>query len=419
MKRRLLFVDDEEHVLEGLRRMLRGMRGQWDMVFVDSGEKALEILEQAPFDVVVSDMRMPGMDGAELLGEVQKRHPDTARIILSGYAEKDSVLRTVGPTHQYLAKPCDQEMVVATIERVLGLRGLLASEGLRRLVAGLRTLPTPSAVYFELLRELDSADASAASVAAIISRDIALTSQTLRLVNSAYFALPTKATTSLQAVQLLGLETIKSVVLSAGMFSQYLGDEGLTSTLETLNRRCFAIGVVAKAIAEAEGLDKLVIEHARCAGVLSHLGTLLLVATWPGRFRKAVDLVENAGTGADTDDGGGERRRFAITEAEQQVFEADHAALGAYLLGLWGFSGPIVEAVAYHHEPRRSRCREVNALTAVHAAQYLTRGDRAAKGLRDMTVPSLDLEYLGALGLRDRLPVWEEIAASLEHKRVA
>ena len=70
MKRRLLFVDDEENVLDGLRRILRSTGAQWDMVFVDSGEKALETLKQAPFDVVIADMRMPGMDGARLLGEV-------------------------------------------------------------------------------------------------------------------------------------------------------------------------------------------------------------------------------------------------------------------------------------------------------------------------------------------------------------
>lgn len=415
MKRRILFVDDEEKVLDGLRRMLRSTGAQWDMVFVDSGEKALAAMEKAPFDVVISDMRMPGMDGAQLLGEVQRRHPDTARIILSGYAEKGSVLRTVGPTHQYLAKPCDPETVVNVIDRVLGLRTLLASEGLRRLVSGLKTLPTPSAVYFELLRELDSPEASAASVAEIISGDIALTSQTLRLVNSAYFALPTKATTPLQAVQLLGLETIKSVVLSAGVFSQYLGDEELVSTLETLNRRCLAIGTVAKAIADAENLDNFVAEHARCAGVLSHIGTLLLVATWPNKFRKVVSFIEKTGI-ADT---GADQQAFGITETEQQVFNADHAALGAYLLGLWGFSGPIVEAVAYHHQPRRSHCREVNALTAVHAAQYLTREDRAAVESRELAVPSLDREYLAEVGVLDRLPAWEDIAGSLAQKRVA
>ena len=115
MKRRLLFVDDEEHILDGLRRMLRPMRGQWDMVFAGSGEEALAIMEETPFDVVISDMRMPEMDGAQLLSEVQKRHPEAARIILSGYAAKESVLRTVGPTHQYLAKPCDPRELVARL----------------------------------------------------------------------------------------------------------------------------------------------------------------------------------------------------------------------------------------------------------------------------------------------------------------
>jgi CheY-like chemotaxis protein len=117
VKKRILFVDDESLALEGLQRMLRPMRAEWEMVFVENGAKALELMEQGPFDVVISDMRMPGMNGAELLAEVLKRFPKTVRLILSGYADRDLVLKCVGSTHQYLSKPCRPEELKAAITR--------------------------------------------------------------------------------------------------------------------------------------------------------------------------------------------------------------------------------------------------------------------------------------------------------------
>jgi len=119
MKKRILFVDDEPMVTQALQRMLRSMREEWDMEFVDSGAAALRALDAGRFDVIVSDMRMPGMNGAELLAEVMRRHPTTVRLILSGYADKDLILRCVGSTHQYLSKPCDPEALKATIQRVV------------------------------------------------------------------------------------------------------------------------------------------------------------------------------------------------------------------------------------------------------------------------------------------------------------
>ena len=98
----LLFVDDEPRVLQGLQRQLRVMREEWQMDFVESGPKALEFLATSPVDVLVTDMMVPGMDGAQLLTEVMKRHPDTVRLVLSGHADREAVLRLVGPVHQYL-----------------------------------------------------------------------------------------------------------------------------------------------------------------------------------------------------------------------------------------------------------------------------------------------------------------------------
>ncbi|GAF98860.1 unnamed protein product, partial [marine sediment metagenome] len=124
--KRILFVDDETNVLDGLRRMLRPMQREWEMAFAPGGEEALAALAEKHFDVVVSDMRMPGMDGDQLLTEVMGRYPETVRIVLSGHSEKEMILRSVGPTHQYLAKPCDPELLKRVIARAYALRGVLS-----------------------------------------------------------------------------------------------------------------------------------------------------------------------------------------------------------------------------------------------------------------------------------------------------
>jgi DNA-binding NtrC family response regulator len=107
MLKRLLFVDDDAMVLAGLRRALHDMRQEWDMHFAPGAYAALQALEKERFDAVITDMRMPSMDGALLLDCIKDRYPQVVRIILSGQSEKEAVLRSIAPAHQYLAKPCD------------------------------------------------------------------------------------------------------------------------------------------------------------------------------------------------------------------------------------------------------------------------------------------------------------------------
>src|SRR6188768_1707511 len=111
----VLFVDDDLNVLSGLKRMLRSLRHEWAMEFVNSGDAALAFMAEHPIDVVVSDMRMPGMDGAELLREVSARHPGVIRIVLSGESNQESLMKVAGIAHQYLSKPCDTDTLKATV----------------------------------------------------------------------------------------------------------------------------------------------------------------------------------------------------------------------------------------------------------------------------------------------------------------
>lgn len=399
MRPRILFVDDDARIQQGLARSLRCMRQDWDMLFAEGSEAAMATLEQAPCDVVVSDMRMAGMDGADLLKWVRERSPDAVRIILSGYSDKEAVFRTLGPAHQYLAKPCDHQTLIQTIGRTLELRRHVASDQVRALVAEVDTLPTPPAHFAELVHELDAPNSSAASVAAIMARDVAMVAQTLKLTNSAYFGLPVEVQSLTQAVRLLGLETIRNLVLLGGFFRHRGGNAETSQRLSLLIRRSLGIGELAAAIARLEGLDDRTVAQAEAAGVLAHVGSLVLMDRWPERFRAAGRLMERNSIGA--------------SEAEIQVFGASHADVGAYLLGLWGFTDPIVEAVAYHHSPGRYGGDNVGPVAIVHVSEFLS-GQPEADGYgQDIPASVLDRDYLDRVGILDRLPVWAALKQTM------
>ena len=112
---RVIFVDDEPRVLEGLKRMLRPKRNEWQMTLRRQRAGGARRLRTEPCEVVVTDMRMPGMNGAELLEVVQREYPNTIRLILSGQAETESVMKALGVSHQFLSKPCDAEILQGTI----------------------------------------------------------------------------------------------------------------------------------------------------------------------------------------------------------------------------------------------------------------------------------------------------------------
>ena len=156
----VLFVDDEPNILSALQRMLRGQRSEWKMSFASSGEEALRFLAEIDVDVIVSDMKMPGMDGADLLEKVSELHPHIVRVILSGYSEKEGSMRSVGSAHQYLSKPCDPEVLKTTIANICAQRELLTDQSLRQLVTQLPSIPSLPGIYVELVDELGRSDCS-------------------------------------------------------------------------------------------------------------------------------------------------------------------------------------------------------------------------------------------------------------------
>ncbi|MEJ5252966.1 MAG: HDOD domain-containing protein [Chthonomonadetes bacterium] len=393
MKRRILFVDDEPNVLQGLQRMLRSMRNEWEMDFAGGGEEALRKMEQAPFDVIVSDMRMPGMNGAQLLKEVARRYPNTVRIVLSGHSDREYILQLVTTTHQYLAKPCDTETIKDTVNRACALRDLLASKELSALVSQIKSLPSLPSLYTRIVEILQSDDPSLQKIGQIVSEDIAMSAKVLQLVNSSFFGIARRISNPVQAVMFLGLETVKALVLSVHIFAKWDSNRVKGFDIERLWHHSMAVSAMAKRLAETEQLSVREADEAFTAGLLHDVGKLILAGGLPDAYQQVLNESK--------------KQNIPLWLAEEQAFGASHAEVGAYLLGLWGLPTSIVEAVAWHHRPANCPARTFCPLTTVHIADALWYQDASAN---EQNPPSaLDVELVESMGLTERLPVWQAV----------
>lgn len=393
----VLFVDDEPNILSALQRMLRGQRSEWKMSFASSGEEALRFLAEIDVDVIVSDMKMPGMDGADLLEKVSELHPHIVRVILSGYSEKEGSMRSVGSAHQYLSKPCDPEVLKTTIANICAQRELLTDQSLRQLVTRLPSIPSLPGIYVELVDELGRSDCSTRRIAELIRKDIGMTVKILQIVNSAFFGLSRPISDARTAVEFLGLDTIASLTLGVGVISQ-IEQRGQGAMFAELWAHSMSVGVAASNIAAIENADAG--SDAFTAGLLHDIGRIILAVNLPEEYRTACALFA--------------AEHISMVDAETHVFGATHAEVGAYLLGLWGLPSEVVRAVAFHHHPFALPGERFTALTAVHAANGILRKAHLEQGTCDT---KLNLDYLSQVGLIGRLPVWQEVfgAQSADH----
>lgn len=399
MKTQILFVDDEENVLSGLRRMLRSQRNVWEMQFALGGQQALDMLQKQPFDVVVTDMRMPGIDGAELLNRISADYPNTVRLVLSGQSEHEKIFRAIGPAHQFMSKPCDSHVLVDTIERACGLQSQLQDPALKSLTSQIQCLPSLPNVYKQLVQELNSDDASLDRVAEIIGSDLGMTAKILQLVNSSFFGLPQHITCPKHAVSLLGLNIIQPLALSADAFSKYEDPNIDGFSLEDAVNHSLAVGTAAQAIARSQTQDKYILDDALIAGMMHDVGKIILAVNLPERYAEAIKISRN--------------EHLPLWQAEAQVFGTTHAEVGAHLLGLWGIPNPIVEAVAFHHRPSACGNRSFSALTAVHAANVIQQADYPSDGSE--VAFKLDEQYLSDLNLSAEAPKWQALLLQAAH----
>lgn len=393
--KRVLFVDDEPKVLEALERMLRPQRGEWEMVFAASGAEALQLLETRPFDVIVTDMRMPEMDGAQLLEQVQKRFPGVVRLVLSGYFEMEMAIRAVPVAHQYLAKPCDAAKLRLAIEHACDFTSILTDEAARKVVGAVGTLPSVPRTCAALLAALGNPDVPIEEIGKIIEQDVGMSAKVLHLVNSAFFGLLQEITTVRAAVSYLGLDVLKQLVVSAEIFRTFQPRQRVAGfSIEGFQDHCRR----AAAIAARLPAPLKITSAAIVASLLHDSGKLVLALRLPRQFELALQTAR--------------RRERPLYEIEPEVIGTGHAEIGAYLLALWGLPLPVVDAVRRHHQPVVTGGNTgLDVLAITHIADGLAcEVDPENPDQPPAPFPVIDLEYVAKLGMTGELPGWRELA---------
>ncbi len=392
----ILFVEDNEVLLDLYGMLLDRERDQWHTTLVPDGETALKLLQQGAFDVVASDMQMPGMNGIELLTEVLKLHPQTSRIIISGLTDQAEAPDSLSCTQLSIPKPFDVKILRATLGRIGSLDAYLKDDKLRGLAGKMRTLPSFPTLYLEIMREIESHTSSIQGNANIVAKDPGITAKILQVANSAAMGLSERVNNPVEAVQQLGMTTVRSLTLSAQVYGSFAPGRLKNFSAEALWTHLMKCGALARTIMRRERMEFADTEDAFTAGILHDMGKLMLADSLPDEFGRALTLAAN--------------EKIPLIEAELDVFGATHAGLAAYLLGLWGLPAAIVEAVAFHHTPEKSGLKKCSALTAVHVASAL---------FDETGTAPLNEAYLTEIGVADRVGDWRNTANELQMEQFA
>lgn len=392
MKKRILFVDDDPMILQGLQRVLRPMRDDWDTAFVEGGEKALEAMAKQAFDVVVTDMRMPVMNGAQLLKEIQRRYPMTIRLILSGHADADMVSQCLGVAHQYLSKPCDPEELKAVVREACQVGESPISDKVKILLGSIDNLPSAPDMFLELEQALADPTCTTDRLGDIIQVDMGMTSKVLKIVNSAFFGLRRTIVTPHEAVAFLGIETVKLLVLVNSIFERAEPLKTRHLSLDDLWRHTLMCANGAKAITLAEGGSRQQADQVFAGGILEDVGILVLASHFPEAYDRAAEVLM-----AD---------QVPLTTVEQEAFGVTHAEVGGYLLGLWGLPAQVLRTVSLHHSPHLMLAPGCSPEVAVYAADILA-GERGGNAM--FRSGRFDMDALGRLGLADHLEAWRQL----------
>jgi putative nucleotidyltransferase with HDIG domain len=375
---------------QGLQESIRDMNQEWQGVFAGNAEDAWRILEQGRFDAVVSEGALPDCDGVEFLNRVHARDAKVRRLVVIDLVDRSAAIKCAGATHHCVPAPWDPTALSNALQRTFDLRILLSNEKVRQLVGKMSRVPSPPDLYFNIAKAIRSQSADIDEIGNLILQDIAITAKLLQMANSAALGLRSRVTSVPQAIQYLGLEMTRSLVLLAHTFSYFDKGKAAGFSIEKLWNHSIRVATLAQQIADCEGAE--ILDEAFLAGLLHDLGKLLLAVNMPTEYAEMVKTAQTKGT--------------PTWQEEIDKFGGTHAELGAELLATWNFPLSVVEAVALHHHPTQLVTQGFSALTAVHVANALIHE------LSDHAEPSIELAYLTDLGLEERVDTWRELASS-------
>ena len=385
---RVLVLDRDPSLVRNLQRSYPDLLDEWDFRVVTSLEDANQLLETFSADVIIADFyvgREP--NGLEILEFLAERDPATIRILTAAQVDRRMAIQAASAAHQFIQRSEPADAYFAAIERALKLRNMIASRGLRSLVGGIKSLPSLPSLYLDITRELRSPDPDLDDLIEKIQMDPAIVAKVLQLVNSGFFALPERIGDVAEAVRLLGIEMLQSLVLLTGVFSQFEQEGGIFLSVHSFWRHSLAVARLAQAVVRFLPNGEAIRQEAFTAGLLHDIGDLILGVH---RHREHVQANQVA-----------TNEKLPRHRVERQLLGASHAEIGAYMLNLWGLPNTIVEAVAFHHDPDSSPVKTAGVLTAVHLANALEHHRKSGNRLSPGS--AFNRPYLAKLGLEDRI----------------
>jgi len=323
---RFLFVDDDPRILEGIENMFFDAPEDWEVEFANDGAEALAALQAEPFDVLVTDMKMPGMDGSELLAAAREQFPSVVRVVLSGHTDQAEAQRAMPIVHEFLSKPCDFQTLTRTLEQSLELTQHF-TEAARVAMGSLVSLPARPKVYPRLAAMLEG-DAGADEVAEVVESEMALAAKVLHVANTSFYSPRTTISRIRDAVVLLGVKVTTNLALSMEAFASVSGPR--RQEIEDLHEHSMAVAHIAQKLLPHE-----LRPDGMLGGMLHDLGRLLICTRFSSEQERVLELMKD--------------EQLSIDEAERRVLGFDHAEIGGYLLRLWHLSEATANALEQHH----------------------------------------------------------------------
>ncbi|MEZ5420313.1 MAG: response regulator [Vicinamibacterales bacterium] len=390
--RRLLFVDDEVPILRALERMLRTHRRDWECHFVDDPVRALALLDDVRPDAVVSDMLMPGMDGAEFLTEAARRRPLMARFILSGEVGAGSLIRMARAAHQCLAKPCRGDVLMDVLRRALLDPSAVREPAVLEVLYGLSSLPV-SAPRFDAVRRLlgqPGSDARDEAAVNLIAGSPGLTTKLLQVATWTRLGMGAPPAHVHDAFFQLGADAV-AALLDSDLLKPVPG--GATTPFQRdMWRRGARAAATGHALALAEGCS---VDQARHVALSALWGTAAPVLfDLACRDLHATLRAEADATGTPLPEL--ERRAFGLTAGE--AF--------AQLLRLWGLSPSMADGVALGDTAAPQPGEPLGIETLGRAARAV------ADTLDGVAVSPDTVAFLEVCGAGGRVERWRQVAAA-------
>lgn len=399
MKKNILFVDDDENIISGIRRQLRPYRETWQLFFAENGSQALQIMQQNPIDLVISDMLMPEMRGDELFKKISHLYPGVIRVILSGYADEETIQCAMEVAHQHLIKPCTADTLREAITQIFNVQACVKNPRIIEGIGDPNQLPSLPKIYRELNAALADEHTTVSDLADIFALDMVLSAKLLQLVNSAYFGLHRIVSNLGDAISMIGIKKLNSLVLSVHLKTAFpVTDPNMERYMQYLWVDAVRVAELAKLISISECQQQDRPDQAYLGGLLHNMGLLIFLSRGGDQLKTLMEQVKN------TD--------VPVSELETQIFGFNRSEAAAYILSLWKIPPRIIESILLQNTPSDASYDGVSALTAVHVAACLLKPAVMQECDRLFDI-RLDVQYLQRINKFERLPDWQLLAAKV------